>query len=113
MKHIKLFEEFINEEFKFSKIKFNSHKDHNPDADILVGYLDKDTYITYGLYVKDSGPRKKGDEFMEYYTGANYVVGSSKKSNSRIYTPDNIPSKYKSMWNDLRKIYNNEYVGIH
>jgi hypothetical protein len=109
MKHLKLFEQFVNEGYKFSKLKFNSHKNHNPSADILEGHLDNDTFITYGIYVKDSGSKKKGDEFMEYYTGENYKVGSSKKSNSRVYGPDKIPAKYKAAWEELKAKYESEY----
>ena len=109
MKHIKLFEQFINEAVKFLDYQFNSHKNHNPSCDILEGHLDSDTYITYGIYVKDDGSRKVGDEFMEYYTGENYKVGSSKKSNSRVYGPDKIPAKYKATWEELKSKYENEY----
>jgi len=109
MKHVKLFEQFINEAIKFTDFKFNSHKAHNPSVDVLEGHIDKDSFITYGIYVKDSGDKKKGDEFMEYYTGENYKVTSSKKSNSRIYTSDKIPAKYKSAWEELKSKYEKEY----
>lgn len=92
----------------FVKLEFNSHKNHNPYCDILSGYLDDDTFITYGIYVK--GPQV-GKEFMEYYTGANYAVGSKKKSHSRLFYSDKIPSKYKSQWEELKKIYNSKYKG--
>lgn len=110
MKHIQLFEQFINEGIKFINFKFNSHKNHNPYCDILEGHLDKDTYITYGIYVKDSSAEwKKGDEFMEYYTGENYKVGSNKKSSSRLYAIDKIPAKYKAAWEELKAKYEKEY----
>lgn len=112
MEHIELFKDFINESFKFKKIKFNSHKNHNPSADILQGHLNDDTFITYGIYIKDASGKKVGDEFMEIYTGENYNVGSSKKSNSRVYSPDKIPSKYKSMWNDLKSEYESTYSSL-
>lgn len=108
MKHIKLFEQFINEG-KFTKFQFNSHKNHNPNCDILQGHLDGDTFITYGIYVKDEGSKKVGDEFMEYYTGSNFNVGSTKRSNSRAYTVDKIPAKYKAAWEELKSKYENEY----
>lgn len=108
MKHIKLFEQFINEG-KFIDFKFNSNKNHNPSCDILEGHLDGDTFITYGIYVKDDGSKKVGDEFMELYTGSNYKVGSSKRSHSRIYTVDKIPSKYKAAWEELKAKYEQEY----
>lgn len=109
MKHIKLFEQFVNEGVKFIDFKFNSHKNHNPSADILQGHLDKDTFITYGIYVKDSGSKKVGDEFMEYYSGENYNVGSTKRSSSRVYSPDKIPAKYKAAWEELKAKYEKEY----
>lgn len=101
----------LDEAVKFIDFLFNSHLDHNPCCDILEGHLDKDTFITYGIYVKDDGSRKVGDEFMEYYTGENYMVGSSKKSNSRVYEPSKIPAKYKAAWEELRTTYQNEYKG--
>ena len=96
MNHIPLFEEFINEAVNFIDYKFNSHKNHNPVVDILEGHLNRDTMITYGIYIKDDGSKKKGDEFMELYTGSNYMSGSSKKSNSRYYEPSKIPVKYEA-----------------
>jgi hypothetical protein len=104
MKHIKLFEQFIAE----YEDKFNSHKNHNPTADIVERQLDKDTMITYGIYVKDSGPKKKGDEFMEIYTGENYVVGSKKRSHSRYFDADKIPAAYRKTWEELKSKYENE-----
>lgn len=109
MKHIKLFEQFVNEAVKFIDFKFNSHKNHNPQADILQGHLNRDTFITYGIYVKDSSSRKAGDEFMEYYSGENYNTGSTKRSSSRVYSPDKIPAKYKAAWEELKAKYEKEY----
>ena len=108
MKKIKLYEEFVGEAYKFYDLFFNSHIDHNPECDILEGHLDKDSLITYGIYVK--GP-KEGLEFMEYYSGSNYKPTSDKRSNSKLFMVDKIPAKYKAMWEDLKKIYENEYAG--
>jgi hypothetical protein len=108
MKKIKLYEEFVGEAYKFYDLFFNSHVDHNPECDILEGHLDKDSLITYGIYVK--GP-KEGLEFMEYYSGSNYKPTSDKRSNSKLFMVDKIPAKYKAMWEDLKKIYENEYAG--
>lgn len=109
MKNLQSYEEFLNESFNWYDIKFNSHKDHNPYCDILEGHLDRDTLITYGIYVK--GPQT-GNEFMEYYKGPNYKPESlMKNSNSRIYTPDKIPAKYQNNWNELRSIYQTDYKG--
>lgn len=93
--------------FQFSKgIKFNSHTVHS-DCDILEGHLDEDRFITYGIYVK--GP-KKGQEFMEYYCGWNYNIGSKKRSNSRVYTrPENVPKKYVLAYQTLRSTYERLY----
>lgn len=90
----------------FIRTNFNSHKDHNPNADILEGYIDNDSFITYGVYVNGD---KQGQEFMEYYKGSNYVAGSNKPSFSRFYTKENIPSKFLLPWNDLREKYIHEY----
>ena len=84
------------------KIKFNSHKNHNPECDILEGHLDKDSLITYCINIK--GPNK-GEESMEYYMGSNYNAASDKKSFSKHYTIDKIPSKYKSAWTELKNKY--------
>ena len=108
MKKIKLYEEFVGEAYKFYDLFFNSHVDHNPECDILEGHLDKDSLITYGIYIK--GP-KEGLEFMEYYSGSNYKPTSDKRSNSKLFMVDKIPAKYKAMWEDLKKIYQNEYAG--
>jgi hypothetical protein len=91
---------------EFIKLKFNSHKNHNPNCDILEGHIDKDTFITYGVYVKGD---KIGEEFMEYYKGSNYVVDSKQKSLSKRYDKEKIPTKYKSSWDTLKEIYNEKY----
>lgn len=114
MKHyVKLYEEFIESINEgFTRVEFYSHKNHNPYCDILEGYLDKDSFITYGIYIKDNGNIKKGDEFIEYYAGSNYVVNSTKRSTSRmwkLYDGVEIPSKYQKQWNELKDLYNKEY----
>jgi hypothetical protein len=48
---------------------------------------------------------------MEYYSGSNYKPTSDKRSNSKLFMVDKIPAKYKAMWEDLKKIYENEYAG--
>lgn len=93
---------------KFVKVEFNSHENHNPSCDILCGYIDKDSFITYGVYVTEYNGIKKGSEFMEYYSGENYVFGSTKKSNSRmfkIYEGQEIPEKYREAWLKLKRMY--------
>ncbi len=87
----------------FKSVVFNSHTVHNPDCDIIEGHLDVDTMITYGVYVKGD---KTGSEFMEYYSGENYVHGSKKKSFSRVYHDlEKIPTKYKNKLRELKTIY--------
>lgn len=89
----------------FSKVKFNSHKNHNPSTDILEGWLSPTgPYITYYINVKGNNI---GQEGMEYYTGENY--GGQGKSFSRHFTADKIPSKYKKYWEELKKIYETKY----
>jgi hypothetical protein len=109
MKYIKLFEQFISEATQWYDLKFNSHKDHNPECDILEGHLDRNSLITYGIYV--NGP-KKGEEFMEYYSGPNYKPESvGKNSRSKHYKAEDIPAKYKKTWEELKDIYENDYIG--
>lgn len=104
------FTDFVNESTKsqFIKIECNPSTVHNPYVDSVEGYLDKDSFITYGIYVESTESNDIGDEFMEYYSGPNYVPGSKKKSNSRFYTPEKIPTKYKELWNLLKHKYQNE-----
>ena len=90
----------------FSKVHFNSHKNHNSECDILEGHLDNDTMITYIINV--NGP-DKGKEEMEYYTGSNYVAGSNKKSFSRHFSSDQIPNQFKADWLKLKELYNSKY----
>jgi hypothetical protein len=107
--YIPSFDEFLFESVKWYDLKFNSHTDHNPECDILEGHLDRDTLITYGIYVK--GPNT-GKEFMEYYSGPNYKPEAVKKSSaSRYYETDKIPTKYRKMWEDLRNVYQTDYKG--
>lgn len=106
-KHIMTFDSFLNESLNgFQEIIFNSHKDHNPYCDIVEGHLDADTLITYGIYVKGEF---EGEEFMELYVGSNYKPESSKRSNSRLYTPAKIPAKYLPKWQELKAMYETKY----
>lgn len=89
----------------FVRTKFNSHENHNPDYDIMEGYIDRDTFITYAIKLNGDNA---GKESMEYYTGGNYVVGSNKKSSSRHFEADKIPSKYKAQWLALKELYESE-----
>ncbi len=101
-----------------SNITFNSHTNHNPDCDIVCYQLDKDTSITYGVYVKPTirfkgpigYPIQIGTEFMEVYVGENYNINSKKRSYSRVYYNDGdtkVPAKYHKLWQDLKSHYNN------
>lgn len=106
---IKKYNEFLNESIKFISYKFNPSDQHNPFVDILEGHIDEDSYITYGIYIKDADGIEKGTEFMEYYVGSNYKEGSKKSSNSRNYAVNKIPAKFKSAWEELKNKYNKEY----
>lgn len=112
--YLKSFEQHLNESTGkfFTKVKFNPHRNHNANTDILEGHLDSDTMITYGIYVKNiKGTHiKEGDEFMELYIGENYVAGSTKRSNSRLYSPEKIPAKYKKAWEELKNLYFTKYI---
>jgi len=88
----------------FKGTNYHSHRNHNPECDILEGYLDKDCLITYGIYIR--GP-KKGQEFCEYYRGENYRLSSTLRSYSRCWKPSDIPAKYQGRWQLLRSIYEN------
>ena len=105
-------------------ITFHSHLNHNPSCDIVCYQLDKDTYVTYGIYVKDywagnlRDSKRKTDGFCEVYVGENYNVGSTRRSHSRIFqadknammsTWDSIPKKYKELWIELKIYYNENY----
>lgn len=90
--------------FHTDSLTFNSHKNHNPHCDILEGKLDGDSFITYYIELKT------GNEGMEYYKGENYVVGSNKKSFSRIFKSEQeIPTKYRELWEVLKKTYQTCY----
>lgn len=108
-----------------NNVKLNSHKNHNPTCDILCYQLDKDTTITYGVYVKPYIRRdhignylgnglygiNKGTEFMEVYVGENYNVGSTKRSYSRCYQygTNKMPEKYWKLWVELKQLYKEKY----
>jgi len=80
-----------------------SHKNHNPQCDIIESRIDKDSFITYGVYV--NGPNT-GDEFFEYYRGSNYNVGSNLPSYSLHKAgEDNVPKAHKIRWNAAREYY--------
>jgi len=86
-----------------NRLKFNSHKEHNPNCDILQLKISNDSFITYYRDLKN------GNEGMEYYEGANYVPDSVEKSYSRHYPQQKIPKKYKSVWNGLKYYYETNY----
>lgn len=86
----------------FTKIKFNSHKNHNPNADIVEGWINDNSFITYVLDLKS------GVESMEYYTGENYTARPG-KSFSRHFQITQIPKKYRALWEELKTIYQTQY----
>ena len=84
-----------------SRLKFNSHLNHNPECDILQLAISQDAFITYCINLKT------GVESMEYYSGSNYVVNSNARSHSSHYQQNQIPKKYKAVWNGLKYHYEN------
>ena len=102
MKHIKLFEAFLKPGVKFLKYELMPRGDRT-EADILQGFIDRDTYITYVFYTENS--KYAGEESMELYRGANYVPGSKKSSYSRYWYANKIPSIYKDHWESLKSLY--------
>jgi hypothetical protein len=95
-------------EIETIELVFHSHVNYNPDCDILELPMGE-SIITYGVYV--SGPRK-GDEFMEYYSGPNYTAYGGKKSYSRCYSVDRIPKAWRPVWEVLKIVYLGEYLLI-
>jgi hypothetical protein len=75
----------------------------NPTMTIYQVKIDNDTMITLGRF-------KDHSQFTEVYTGENYVVGSEKRSYSRIYKGDdfskllqNAPAKYAKHLVELKQ----------
>ena len=103
-------------------VKLNLHTLHNPSCDILEYRDDKDTIVTYGIYVKPYKNKSgrgnyigKGEweipvgaEFMEVYVGKNYVLGSRARSYSRVYYfgTDKAPKSRVDLWMKLKAHYN-------
>lgn len=87
-----------------SRLTFNSHAVHNPECDILELSISRDAFITYyiNIHTKEEG--------MKYYSGGNYVIDSTSKSQSRDYPFLYIPKKYKSVWNGLKEYYKQNYL---
>lgn len=90
-------------------VTFNSRKNHNTNYDILEYRLNENTTITY---TKGVSGNVVGSESMEYYRGANYIVGSNSPNYSRVFTKDKIPPKYRKIWNELKKEYENNYADV-
>jgi hypothetical protein len=92
----------------FNKVVFHSHKKHNPTCDIVCGYIGDTLCITYGVYMI-------GDkhEFMETYSGRNYIVGSKTRSYSRVWhlPGQTIPKKWAEDWEYLKSVYEKQYKG--
>jgi hypothetical protein len=89
-----------------NRIKFNSHKTHNPDCDILELKISKDAFITYCINIHTK------EESMEYYSGKNYVSNSLVRSNSKYYLTNNIPKKYRNVWNGLKYYYETKIIKV-
>lgn len=70
--------------------------------------VNKDTFVTFGI--------DEHGAYSEVYTGANYVVGSTKRSYSRIYRAETgpkvvelVPEKYKII---VRELYDTLHDGM-
>ena len=77
---------------------------HNPDYMIVQGTFIKENGEEAQLthYEKIGAPELWG---YEYYSGENYIVGSSEKSYSRNYVRGNgLPTKYKKMAFELMNV---------
>lgn len=90
--------------------KFNSHKSHNYECDIVEGKIDSDSFLTFGIHVNGVN---KGKTFCEYYKGSNYVANSKLPSYSRMWANEiDIPKKYYAMFKELEAIYEEQYRNI-
>jgi hypothetical protein len=94
-------EKKIHNEHK--EITFLSHKNHNPNFDILSVEINNNLSITYCYNIDN------GSELMEYLKGENYNAKSKQKSYSRVYKADKIPAKYKGLFQELKNKYINNY----
>lgn len=90
------------------KYKLNSHKWHNPNCDIVEAQIDGDSYLTYVVYV--TGPLT-GQEFMEYYRGETYQVGSRLMSWSRCWSERLLPKKWRPLWLKAKRVYEEQWMG--
>lgn len=78
----------------------------NPECFILQGQIDRDSAITYGIYIRGI---YVGDEFMEFYKGPNYVEGAKSKNYSQHFKAAEIPNIWKKVWTDLKEIAQRDY----
>lgn len=72
---------------------------------ISTKMVDEQTYRLYEVIyytIMDHGKKKQG---VEIYLGPNYIVGSDGRSYSRRYSLREVPSKYKSIVNELMRIH--------
>jgi len=110
MKHVKLFEQFLNES-KLKNVKFISHKTGIKAMDQVEAMFDDETFVTYGIFVKDTNvPRQdKGSEFFTIESGSKYFDNSTKRPVNKFYYADEIPSKWKSVFNELKGMYEKDF----
>lgn len=85
----------------------------NTTINIYQVKIDNDTMITLGKHNLENFSGEKLGElyFTEVYTGENYVVGSKKRSYSRVYKGNdfskllqNTPAKYAKHLVELNKV---------
>lgn len=88
------------------KTRANLPEKHNPDCFILVGDYDRNTDVTYCVYVRGE---KIGQESCEIYMGPNYKSGATCPNRSYHYTVDKIPKRWISYWQELKKIAQRDY----
>jgi hypothetical protein len=110
MKHVKLFEQFLNES-KLKNVRFISHKTGIKAMDQVEAIFGDDTFVTYGIFVKDTNVPKqnKGVEFLGIESGSKYFDDSAKKSFNKFYYADEIPAKWKSVFNELKGMYEKDF----
>ncbi len=76
------------------------YPDRKWDYKAVSTKINEDGKITEIIYYNlvNKGKFSKG---VETYTGKNYIVGSTNKSNSRQYSLTSIPEKYKNIVSQL------------
>jgi len=79
-------------------IKLHRLEHHNPDCMIVQETLDNDTMVCVSITLNTRVP------LFEYYSGENYVPSSKKRSCSRVWYKEGIPSKFQNKYKELKTI---------